>query len=237
MTTQSLSLIHRLQMPAAAPDDHTPRHPALLALHGRGSDEADLLGLAPYLDDRLLWLSARAPLTLEGGFEWYRPPMSGAPTAEHFADSLAALESFVAEIAEAYPIDAQRLYVFGFSQGTFMAYALALTQPQRVAGVIAHSGALPLQTISAARSVNPAALRGKPVLVLHGTQDRTIPLARAHEAREYLTEAGAGLEYHEYPIAHHVSEATLSAMDTWLQLQLDQPPIRTPSDDPRAYPS
>ncbi len=223
MTQTTLSLTHKLQMPASAPADHNSLHPTLLALHGRGSDEADLLGLAPYLDERLLWVSARAPLPLEGGFEWYRPPMSGAPVAEHFGESLEALERFLAEIVDAYAVDPRRLYLFGFSQGSFMAYALALTQAARVAGVIAHSGALPLQTITAARAVDPAGLRGLPMLVLHGTQDRTIPLARAQEARDYLAAAGAGLEYHEYPIGHHVSEATLSAMDTWLQQQLDQP--------------
>ncbi len=223
MTQSTLSLIHRLQMPTAAPDDPNSRHPTLLALHGRGSDEADLLGLAPYLDDRLLWLSARAPLPLEGGWEWYRPPSAGAPSAQHFAESLAALEHFVEEIAAAYPVDPARLYVFGFSQGSFMAYALALTQPRRVAGVIAPSGALPIQTITAAGPVDASVLRGKPVLVLHGTQDRTILPARAHEARDYLAAAGAALEYHEYPIGHNVSDATLSAMDGWLQQRLDEP--------------
>jgi phospholipase/carboxylesterase len=222
MTQQTLSLVHQRQMPAAAAAAHNARHPTLLALHGRGSDEADLLGLAPYLDERLLWVSARAPLPIDGGFEWYRlsSPASGAATAEHFAESLRTLERFVDDIVEAYPVDPRRLYLFGFSQGSFMAYALALTQPGRVAGVIAHSGALPLQTIRAARAVDPAVLRGKPFLVLHGTQDRTIPLARAHEARDYLSAASASLEYHEYPMGHHVSDATLSAMDDWLQRQI-----------------
>src|SRR5687767_7914083 len=105
MSQQTLSLIHQIQRPASAPDDHNTRHPTLLALHGRGSDEGDLLGVAPYLDDRLQWLSARAPLPLEGGFEWYRPPMSGAPKAEFFEESLAALERFLTEVVEAYPVD------------------------------------------------------------------------------------------------------------------------------------
>ena len=135
---------------------------------------------------------------------------------------LAALQRFVDELTAAYPVDPARLYLFGFSQGSFMAYALALTRPQQVAGLIAHSGALPIQTIAAAGPVDPAVLRGKPVLVVHGTQDRTIPVARAHEARDYLKVAEAKLEYHEYPIGHNASEATLSAMDGWLQQRLDE---------------
>ena len=38
-----------------------PPHPVLLLLHGRGADEADLLGLAPHLDPRFFVVSARAP--------------------------------------------------------------------------------------------------------------------------------------------------------------------------------
>ena len=78
-----------------------------------------------------LWISARAPLTLDGGYEWYRPPSAGTPSAQHFAESLAALDKFVAEVREAYPVDPAQLYLFGFSQGSFMAYALALRHGQQ----------------------------------------------------------------------------------------------------------
>ncbi|MCW2922617.1 MAG: phospholipase, partial [Thermoleophilia bacterium] len=56
------------------PADGAPR--GLLVLHhGRGSDEADLLGLADHLDPqrRLHVVSPRAPLQLPGspGYHWY----------------------------------------------------------------------------------------------------------------------------------------------------------------------
>ena len=54
----------------------------LLLHHGRGSDEADLLGLADELDSerRLHVVSPRAPLTLGGpGYHWYVVPRVGFP--------------------------------------------------------------------------------------------------------------------------------------------------------------
>ncbi|MEK7326486.1 MAG: hypothetical protein AAB217_14645 [Chloroflexota bacterium] len=66
MISLSLKRLTRLPTGAAA------SHPAIICLHGRGSHEGDLISLASYLDDRLLWIGPRAPLDLMGGYEWYR---------------------------------------------------------------------------------------------------------------------------------------------------------------------
>ena len=75
MLGMTLSLTHLTRFPARAADSH----PAIICLHGRGSNESDLISLAPYLDDRLLWISPRAPLDLMGGYEWYRLEGIGVP--------------------------------------------------------------------------------------------------------------------------------------------------------------
>src|SRR5579872_2174475 len=55
------------------------RSPGLLLLHGRGSDEHDLLGLAPLFDSRFTLISARAPLPfMMGGYMWYGVAETGA---------------------------------------------------------------------------------------------------------------------------------------------------------------
>lgn len=215
--TARLSLAHQVRVPAG-----DGPYPAVIALHGRGSDEADLLGLAPYLSERLLWISPRAPLPLDGGFEWYRLPSVGVPDPATFAAALEALDRFLDEAAGAYPVDLKRLYLLGFSQGGMMAYAHALSRPAGVAGVIAHSSYIPLAALEAVRPVDAAGVRGKPFLVLHGTHDPLIPLAWAQQARDTLTRLGAGLTYYEFPMAHNVSDRSLAAMDQWLNKQLEK---------------
>src|SRR5581483_9195480 len=60
----------------------------LVLHHGRGSDEQDLIGLAPVLDpeERLHVVAPRAPLQLRGspGYHWYLVPRVGYPDPDSF---------------------------------------------------------------------------------------------------------------------------------------------------------
>jgi phospholipase/carboxylesterase len=213
MSNVTLSLTHLTHYPARP----TPSHPAIFALHGRGSQEGDLIGLAPLLDDGWLWLSPRAPLTLGEGFEWYRLEAVGAPNQATFASALMALNRFVTEALAAYPIDPARVVLLGFSQGGMLAHSLALTQPGRVAGLIAHSSYLPLNAIQSSFHVDEAGVRGKPCLVLHGTRDPVIPVDWGRAARDTLMELGAAVDYLEFPGGHQMTEASLAKMREWLR--------------------
>src|SRR5438477_5451261 len=114
-----------------APEGGTPR---LILLHGRGADEADLMGLEGALDPRLTIVSARAPFRLGPGYAWYGMEQIGAPDRNTLHASLEELWTFVSGLPSAYGIDPQRLYLLGFSQGAVMSAALALTVPDKVRG-------------------------------------------------------------------------------------------------------
>ena len=212
--TAQLALHHRSRFPAHAGQ----AHPTVICLHGRGSNEADLIGLAPYLDDRLLWISPRAPLDLMGGYEWYRLEGVGVPQQATFDAALERLSRFITGASTAYPIDPARLFLMGFSQGSMMSYSFALTQPGRVAGVVAQSGYIPL---SSGLKVDEAGLKGKPFIVTHGAADPIIPVQWGRDARDYLARVGADVEYHEYPLGHSVSEESLTAIAAWMQQRLE----------------
>jgi hypothetical protein len=49
MESKQLSLTHLVQYPTAYNKESDSKYPTILALHGRGSNERDLNGLAPYL--------------------------------------------------------------------------------------------------------------------------------------------------------------------------------------------
>ena len=56
--------------------------PLLVLLHGVGSNEQDLIGLAPALDSRFFVVSVRAPITLgHSSYGWY--PVQFAPRVIH----------------------------------------------------------------------------------------------------------------------------------------------------------
>ena len=215
--TAILSLQHLTRFPAY----QARAYPTVICLHGRGSNEADLIGLAPYLDDpggtpRLLWISPRAPLALMGGYEWYRLEGVGVPNPATFDAARETLDRFITEALAAYPLDPQKLFLLGFSQGSMMSYAFALAQPGRVAGVVAQSGYIPL---NAGLKVDRAGIRGKPFLLTHGAYDPIIPVEWGREARDTLAQAGAQVEYHEYAMGHEISAQSIEAIAAWLKKQ------------------
>jgi phospholipase/carboxylesterase len=216
--TPRLNLAHIVR-DARAERGSVPAHgsPRLLLLHGRGADEADLMGLEAALDPRLVVVSVRAPFRLGPGFAWYEMAQIGNPDDETFSASLGALQEFVEELPAAYSIDPGQLYLMGFSQGAIMSAALALTVPEKVRGVIMHSGYVPAAMLG---DVAPGVIEGKGFFVAHGVYDEVIPVTYGREAEAYLTDQGARLTYNEYPIGHTISEESLYDLSEWLSGEL-----------------
>lgn len=222
MSTGKFSLSHLAREPQAA--GRQARPPLLLLLHGIGSNEEDLMGLAPYLDGRFLVASARAPVVMgPGAYGWFNiefTPRGMLADIEQAKRSLSALPGFVDELVEAYGADAGRVYLMGFSQGAMMSLALALTEPERVAGAVLMSGRFPAQALE--REPDVRALAAKPFIVTHGLYDPVLPVAEGRAVRDKLKELAVELTYHEYPMGHEVSMESLKDIAAWLTRQLDE---------------
>jgi len=192
-----------------------------------GSHEGDLIQLAPYLDPRFFVASARAPVTLaslrsEGSYAWFHvefTPQGPVINPDEAESSRLALLRFIDELVETYGLDPARVYVMGFSQGAIMGFSLALTRPDKLAGLVAHSGRI-LPEIRPLIAP-PEALRGLPVFVLHGTADAVLPIHHARASRELLSTLPVALTYREYPIGHQISAESLSDAAAWLSERLD----------------
>lgn len=196
-------------------------HPGLLLLHGRGTNEQDLLPLAGELDPRLFTVSARGPLQFPyGGYAWYDldPRGVGYPGTATLRRTLDLLDRFVDEILEAYPIAAGRLFAGGFSMGAAMSATLALLFPDRVAGALILSGYVPVESGLPFRAPEAA---GHPVFEAHGTHDAVIPVQWGRRSQAYLASTAVDLTYREYPIAHEISQAELRDASAWLTAALD----------------
>jgi phospholipase/carboxylesterase len=61
-----------------------------------------------------------------------------------------------------------------------------------------------------------------PILVVHGTGDRVLPITYGRATRELLSSLPVDLTYHEYPMGHEVSQESLSDVATWLTEQLNK---------------
>jgi phospholipase/carboxylesterase len=218
MELKPLSLAHRVQYPIAHDENSNQKYPTLLALHGRGSNEEDLIGLAPYLPNDFLWISPRGTFALgPGSYEWFQITQIGKPEPTRLANALRTIDTFIDEIITTYPIDKDKLYLLGFSQGSIVSLSYALTKPQGIAGVIAQSGYIPQE---AGLQIDEAGVKGKPFLLTHGTQDPMLPVEWARRSRDTLQNLGADVEYHEFHMGHQVTAESLNVIATWLEKQL-----------------
>ena len=197
-------------------------YPTILALHGRGANALDLLGLAPYLcGGRCLVLCPQAPLQIplgpsgSSGYAWFPSTGGGPPDMTAVQEAHAAVQTFLDTALARYPCDPRRLIVLGFSQGGVMAYNLGLYQPERFAALVALSTWLPPQILESAPNLTAA--QQLPIMVQHGSRDELIDVERARQSVEALRPLRLAVTYREYDMGHEISRRSLMDLSTWLE--------------------
>lgn len=190
---------------------------ALVLMHGRGTDEFDLLPLLDALDPerRLVGVTPRAPLELPpGGFHWYVSRAVGHPDRDTFFEAFATVARWVDGLPIALEVPWSRMVLGGFSMGAVMSYALALGAGRpSPAAVLAFSGFIP--TVEGFE-LDLSARRGLPVAIGHGTQDPVIGVQFGRDARRRLEEAGARVLYRESPMFHAIDPLFVQLLRSWL---------------------
>lgn len=198
----------------------------VLIMHGLGADGRDFLPVAKQLDlssvgpVRFLFPSAPSmPVTINGGYvmpAWYDILGTDLVRREDeggLRQSQAAIDALIDhEIARG--IAANRIVVAGFSQGCAMALMTGLRFSQRLAGIAALSGYLPLAATTAAER-SPANTQ-VPIFMAHGTRDGVVPIGRAEASRDALMVLGYDVDWHTYPMEHSVSPQEITDLQAWL---------------------
>jgi phospholipase/carboxylesterase len=203
---------------------------AVVWMHGLGADGHDFVPLVPELDlpetlpVRFVFPHAPPrPVTINRGYvmrAWY--DIRG-DTGERRADEAGVRDSHqrieaLIEREKARGIAAARIVLAGFSQGGAMALHTGLRYPERLAGIMALSCFLPLADALAAEA-SPAN-RDVPIFMAHGTEDATIPIARARQSRDRLLELGYRVEWREYRMPHSVWAEEIRDISGWLRTML-----------------
>jgi phospholipase/carboxylesterase len=194
----------------------------LVLHHGRGSDEQDLIGLAPVLDpeERLHVVAPRAPLRVPGspGYHWYLVPRVGYPDPDSFRAAYQELAAFHDELWQRTGLGPDRTVLGGFSMGTVMSYALGLGGDRPApAGILALSGFIPTVDGWVPSLADRQDTR---VLIAHGRQDMVIPATFARRAHEFLEQAGLTVDYRESDAAHNVDPGDIARVTAWLERTL-----------------
>ncbi len=199
-------------------------------LHGLGADGHDFepivpeLNLAEHADIRFVFPHAPVrPVTINGGVPmraWYDVislDRSGPQDEAGIRDSAASLLQLI-EREKERGVDASRIVLAGFSQGGAIAMHTAMRVPQRLAGLMALSTWMPLESTIGEEVVDNSESQPRelPVLMAHGTFDPMLPLAAGQHARKIMQDAGFKVQWHEYPMAHAVCAEEISEIRKWL---------------------
>ena len=211
-----MTLYHLVREPKIKLD----KNPLLLLLHGYGSNEEDLFSFATELPDEYYVVSARAPFDMMyGSYAWYainfdadENKFSDIGQAQQSRDLIA---NFIDELIENYPIDASNVTLIGFSQGTILSYAIAVSYPEKVQRVVAMSGYFNPEI--AVENYQNNDLSQLKIFASHGIVDQVVPVEWARNSIPKLKALGIAVEYKEYPVGHGVTPQNFFDFKKWLE--------------------
>lgn len=191
----------------------------LFLIHGYTAEQHHLASYVPLVDpdERFSAIAPRGPIDMPDGdgAGWWDIDLE---TFEHdfttFNSSMAAIEELIHAEAEAASIPLERCVIGGFSQGGYLALALAgKVDAPRYAGVWAMCCGVPKVddlTLDLAKG------DGRPVLFQWGTKDIVIGPDQPVEVIDTLNAGGWDLRHHSYEMAHSQTIEMMLDAREWL---------------------
>lgn len=222
----------RVRAPAlSAPTPHLELHGppsrgrAVLLLPGFGDTAKVFTSRLELIDPDGAWTVAVATPIDEGrhGPLWYRVDDDG-PVLDEVARAVASVAVALDAVAEAAAVPRDEVVLAGYSQGGALALATLLDPtsgpaPRAVgvlAGYLAHRDS---DVMDLGRA------EGRPVLVAHGTDDRTVEPLRGRGAAKALHRGGALVSWADVAGTHRMGPDLLGALRRWLAaLAADETP-------------
>ncbi len=193
---------------------------AVIILHGYGANGDDLISLAPFFAQTLphaIFYAPNAPQPWEGGGfggrQWFGlpgydpmamqrdPALRGERFKAMTAGAAAAsvpLNKFIDQVLAEHKLEAGRLALLGFSQGTMMSLYAGLRRERQLGAILGYSGAL----VGADRIA--AEIKSKPpVCLVHGADDPVVPALCMTDIDAALSPLGVSVEKHLIPGLQH----------------------------------
>lgn len=192
-------------------------HPAIILLHGYGSNADDLFSFADYLGGRHTVISLQAPLdTPFGGKAWYSIHFDA--TQDKWSDldeAKKSSESIIKQweyFIEQYDLNPKDISLMGFSQGAILSWSLLLDYPNKIRRAVCMSGYINTRLLKKQLNEYQNVL----AYASHGTQDSTVPFDWAESSINALKVNNPQLCFNTYPDGHNVSQENFSDLMKWL---------------------
>lgn len=191
----------------------------MVLLHGYGADGQDLISLGFQWRDLwpdMLFVSPNAPDVCEqmpSGFQWF--PVGGPLPIRRVEGVEAArpvLVNFLIDLWAQTGISPANTVLAGFSQGAMMALHVGTSLDQKLAGIVAFSGAyVPFSDPGSHKFAKP------PVALIHGDMDGIVDISLSRQAAKALAADQFDVTLHIAPgVAHGISPDGLDFATSFL---------------------
>ena len=182
-------------------------HPAVIALHGS-------TGMAESISDKpasMLAAQGYAVLLLHF-FDRSGTVAQPSPQEMHdlFPEWMAAIGDAIGYVGTLNHVVNTQTALVGFSLGAYLALAVGATDA-RVKAVVDFCGGLP-------EELHATSPKLPPTLILHGDQDKSVPIAEAYKIKELADKTGSVCEMHVYRGEGHFL-STFSMLDAAQRVQ------------------
>jgi predicted esterase len=178
--------------------DSSKAYPLIIALHGMGGDENS------YFDQYL-----------QGGFKVDAEkrgyivacPKGREPASMYTGSAEIDVMDVLEEVRRAYRIDADRIYLTGHSMGGYGTWSIAMKHPEIFAALAPVAGGGTPAAMSKIAHI--------PQLVVHGDNDKTVPVERSRVMVEAAKKLGVEIKYIEIPGGDHITVAARTFKDVY----------------------
>ncbi|MFT4803037.1 MAG: phospholipase/carboxylesterase, partial [Psychroserpens sp.] len=128
------------------------------------------------------------------------------------------IAQFIDDACAEYPVNKNNVTLLGFSQGTILSYAVALTYPKKIKNIIALSGYISEDMLE--DNLENKDYSHLDFYCSHGSADQVIPADWARKAPEFLDKLHIKNTYSEFPVGHGVAPKNFYELKSWLETRI-----------------
>nr|WP_102691882.1 dienelactone hydrolase family protein [Rummeliibacillus pycnus] len=195
--------------------EHGKLYPAVFLMHGMGSNEQDLPGLLDEIKDQCHIFSLQGPIIQAPGYAFFTIEEFGKPHRNVFDQVVIHIMNFIEEAITEYPIDAEKIFLMGFSQGAILSKSLAVAMgKEKIAGIVALSGYTP---DFVKNEYQKHSVEEMPIFISHGTMDIALPYQWGEASRDFFTKQGANVTFKSFEDGHGVTPEVHQAFIAFLK--------------------
>ena len=192
-------------------------YPLLVWLHGPGDNEAQLKRIMPLVSMRnYVAVAPRGTFPEQDGcdrrekFCWRQDPHSIMLAEQR-------LNCCIDAACQRFHVDPKKIFLAGYECGGTMAFRLAMSLPDLVAGVVSVGGPFP-QNHFPLRAIGKA--RRVPLLIAHGRDSQKYPVDQVCADLRLFHSAGMKVTLRQYPCGDDITTTMLTDLDAWVMEQV-----------------